>query len=105
MQGTHGGSRGQPNTAPATHRCLQKNPEAKKNGHRETHTRTRRQDIALLKEFIDHLREMALGSKGMTVSSRDDHILMLLERDRTQVSTFPILKDRGKHDPPMSTGT
>lgn len=70
-----------------------------------THTQTRRQNIALLKEFIDHLRETALGSKGMTVSSRDDHILMLLERDRTQVSTFPILKDRGKHDPPMSTRT
>lgn len=49
-----------------TEMFAEKQTEAETNGHRETHPQTWRQGIALLKEFIDHLREMALGSKGIT---------------------------------------
>lgn len=64
-------------------------------GNADPRTHTRTQSVALLKEFIDYLGEVALGSKGSGGSSWDDHLLMPLEGKRTPVfPQLPILKDK-----------
>ena len=64
------------------------------------------QGVVLLKGFIDYCREIPRAPRGSGGLSRDDHLLMLLEGDRIQVSPpVPGLKGRAQIVTPLSTGT
>lgn len=76
------------------------------NIHMDVRTSIHAYRVILLKGFIDSCREIPRAPRGSGGLSRDDHLLMLLEGDRIQVSPpVPGLKGRAQIVTPLSPGT